>query len=99
MGPRSPDGRGEDRYVSEALARRVRNASHELRAPRVVALERLVEVEHVGELVARIGGLAHEQLESRDQREQLRRADVGRNPEIPQLEHESARARRIARAP
>ena len=38
-------------------------SSDELRAPRVVALERLIEIEDGDELVSGVGRLAHEQLE------------------------------------
>src|SRR3954464_8043880 len=58
--------------------------SDELRAPRVVAFEGLVEVEHFEELVARVGGLAHEELQLDEREDDV--ADVGRAADPPMLE-------------
>src|SRR5438067_2522363 len=68
------------------MLQRRSECSDELSAPGIVALERLIEVEHSQELVARVRGLAHEQLEL-DQREH-HVADVERVVNPPALEDE-----------
>ena len=60
--------------------------SAELRTPGVVALERLVEVEDPEELIARIGRLAHEQLELDEGEHDV--ADVGGAANAPVLQHD-----------
>src|SRR4051794_15257391 len=60
---------------------------YELRAPRVVARKGLIEVEDAGELVAGIGGLAHQQLEVHEREDNI--ADVRGGAHAPVLEDEA----------
>ena len=63
------------------------SSDRERPAPRILALKRLIEVEHVDKFFARIGRLAHEQLEL-DQREHDV-ADVGAVSQAPMLENQA----------
>jgi len=55
--------------------------------PRIVALERLIEAEHIRKVEARVGGLADEEPEI-DQREHDV-AEIGGGPHAPVVEHET----------
>ncbi len=56
-------------------------------APRIFALECLIEIEDFHELVARVGGLAHEQSQIHEREHDV--ADVTAAAYAPVLEHEA----------
>ncbi len=56
-------------------------------APRIFALEGLIEIEHVGELVAGVRRLAHEQSELDERKDRI--AEIGRARHAPTLEDDA----------
>ncbi len=72
---------------SGAAARPADRSSGELRAPRIVAFERLIEVEDFAEFVSCVRRLAHQQLEIHEREDDV--AEVRGGVHTPVIQHET----------